>query len=185
MSTNLEIATLAAGCFWCTEAVFRRLKGVEEVTSGYAGGAGENPTYEDVSSGKTGHAEAIQIKFDPTQMSYQRLLDVFWATHDPTTLNRQGADVGTRYRSIIFYHTPEQKVVAEKSRDNMTRTEAAGRSIVTDIIPFQHFYPAESYHQSYYEANKNSNPYCALVIDPKIAKLIEKFNSDVKEEFQT
>lgn len=179
----MEIATLAAGCFWCTEAVFRRLKGVEEVTSGYAGGAGENPTYEQVSGGNTGHAEAIQIKFDPTVLSYQRILDIFWATHDPTTLNRQGADVGTQYRSIIFYHTPEQKVIADASKNNLARNEAVGRNIVTEIIPFQHFYPAESYHQQYYESNKNSNPYCSLVIDPKIAKLIEKFNSDVKEEY--
>lgn len=181
----LETATLAGGCFWCTEAIFRRLKGVEVVTSGFAGGAGENPTYEDVSAGNTGHAEAIQIKYDPTTITYQKILDVFWATHDPTTLNRQGADVGSQYRSIIFYHTPTQQVIAEKSKENMSRVETAGRKIVTEIRPYQNFYPAESYHQKYYEANKNSKPYCSLVIDPKINKLIEKFNSVVKEEYLT
>ena len=183
MTANFEIATLAGGCFWCTEAIFRRLKGVLEVTSGYAGGAGENPSYEEVSSGKTGHAEAVQIKFDPTILSYQKILDVFWTTHDPTTINRQGNDIGAQYRSIIFYHTPGQQAIAEKSKSNLSRTEAAGRQIVTEIIPFQNFYPAEGYHQQYYEVNKNSNPYCSLVIDPKINKLIEKFNSLVKGEY--
>lgn len=183
MTGNFEIATLAGGCFWCTEAIFRRLIGVVEVVSGYAGGAGEYPNYEQVSSGQTGHAEAVQIKFDPTIISYQKILDVFWATHDPTTLNRQGNDIGTQYRSVIFYHNPEQQTIAEKSLDNLSRTETAGRQIVTEIIPFQNFYKAESYHQQYYEVNKNSNPYCSLVIGPKINKLIEKFNSLVNDQY--
>lgn len=183
MPNNLETATLAGGCFWCTEAIFRRLKGVLEVTPGYAGGVGENPSYEQVSGGKTGHAEAIQIKFDPAVLSYQKLLDIFWATHDPTTLNRQGNDVGTQYRSVIFYHTPEQKRIAEASKENAAKTEALGRDVITEILPITRFFPAESYHQNYYESNKNSNSYCRLVIDPKIDKLIEKFNSAVKEEY--
>lgn len=185
MDKILETATLAGGCFWCTEAIFRRLKGVLKVSPGYAGGAGENPSYEQVSSGRTGHAEAIQIEFDPSVISYQRILDIFWATHDPTTLNRQGSDVGTQYRSMIFYHTPEQKRVAEASKENAAKTEALGRDVVTEILPITKFFPAESYHQKYYENNKDTNPYCKLVIDPKISKLIEKFNSNVKEEYLT
>lgn len=178
-----ELATLAGGCFWCTEAVFKRLKGVVSVTSGYAGGRTAHPKYEDVTTGKTGHAEAVQIKFDPRVLSFGGILDIFWATHDPTTLNRQGADVGTQYRSVIFYHTDKQRDLAERSRENFQKTSSFGKDVVTEIRPYEDFYPAEEYHQNYYEQNKNSNPYCSLVIAPKIKKLLDKFNSQVKEEY--
>ncbi|OGY22857.1 MAG: peptide-methionine (S)-S-oxide reductase, partial [Candidatus Woykebacteria bacterium RBG_13_40_7b] len=161
-----------------TEAIFKRLKGVGEVTSGYSGGGTKNPSYEEVSSGLTGHAEAIQIKFAPKTTSYEKLLEIFWATHDPTTLNRQGPDVGTQYRSAIFYHNEKQHREAEDSK------KALEDKIVTEILPFNEFFPAESYHQTYYELNKTSNPYCSIVIDPKIKKLLDKFNSDVKEEYK-
>ena len=151
-----EIATLGGGCFWCTEAIFKRLKGVISVVSGYAG---------------VPHAESIQIQFDPSIISYKKILEIFWATHDPTTLNRQGADVGTQYRSVIFYHNDKQKEIAEKSKQP---------SFVTQILPFDKFYKAEEYHQNFYEKNKSS-PYCQIVINPKIQKLIEKFGKDVKE----
>ena len=167
----MATATLGGGCFWCTEAIFKRLKGVTSVVSGYAGGTMENPSYEKVSQGSTGYAEAIQIKFDPSIISYEKILEVFWATHDPTTLNRQGADVGTQYRSAIFYHDLKQKEIAEKSKQS---------SFVTEIVPLDKFYKAEEYHQNFYEKNKSS-PYCQIVINPKIQKLIEKFGKDVKE----
>lgn len=166
----METATLAGGCFWCTEAIFKRLKGVNSVVSGYAGGDMQNPSYDKVSSGTTGHAEAIQVKFDPSIISFEKILDVFWATHDPTTLNRQGADVGTQYRSIIFYHDEKQKESALKSKKP---------SFVTEIIPFLNFYKAEDYHQDFYEKNK-SYPYCQIVIDPKIQKLLTEFKNEVK-----
>lgn len=185
MNDNLETAVFAGGCFWCTEAVFKRLKGVVSVTSGYAGGRTDHPTYEDVSSGETGHAEAVRVEFDPAVISYQKLLEVFWATHDPTTLNRQGSDVGTQYRSAIFYTTPEQKSVAEKSKELTGEREIAGRVVVTEIAPLEKFYTAEEYHQNYFERNAKSNPYCSLVIAPKIRKLLEKFNSQIKEEYRT
>jgi peptide-methionine (S)-S-oxide reductase len=180
---DTQLATLAGGCFWCTEAVFKRLKGVLETISGYGGAKMDNPTYEKVSSGNTGAVEAIQIKFDPRQISFEKLLEVFWATHDPTTLNRQGADVGTEYRSVIFYHNPEQKQIAERSlsKHNIEFKD----SIVTKIEPFSNFYTAEEYHQNFYDLNKDSNAYCSIVIDPKIKKLLEKFNSEVKEEYKT
>ncbi len=171
----METATLAGGCFWCTEAIFKRLKGVTEVISGYAGGNTEGPTYDKVSGGQTGHAEAIQVKFDPKVIPYQHILDIFWATHDSTTLNRQGADVGTQYRSAIFYHNDTQKKLAEDSKP---------KDAVTEIAPFDKFYSAEDYHQDYYDNNKNLNPYCSIIIDPKIKKLLDKFNSDVKEEYK-
>lgn len=167
-----EIATLAGGCFWCTEALFKRLKGVTSVVSGYAGGDMENPSYEKVSTGATGHAEAIQIEFDPSIISYEKILEIFWATHDPTTLNRQGADVGTQYRSIIFYHSEKQKESVEKSKQP---------SFVTQILPFDKFYKAEDYHQNFYEKNK-SYPYCQIVINPKIKKLLEEFKENVKKD---
>jgi peptide-methionine (S)-S-oxide reductase len=173
----METATLAGGCFWCTEAIFRRLKGVESVTSGYAGGSMDNPSYADVSTGQTGYAEAVQIKFDPKVLSYEKLLKIFWATHDPTTLNRQGADVGTQYRSAIFYHSDEQKRLAEQSRQNI-------KAAVTKIEPLGKFYAAEEYHQNFYENNKGFNPYCSIVIDPKIEKLVTRFNAEVKDEYQ-
>lgn len=181
---KFEAATLAGGCFWCTEAIFKRLKGVQSVTSGYSGGDMDNPNYEDVSRGGTGHAEAVQIKFDPKIISFEKLLDIFWATHDPTTLNRQGADVGTQYRSLIFYHGDEQKRVAEKSKAVAQKKGLFKDNIATEIVPFKKFYTAEDYHQNYYDIYKNTNSYCSLVIDPKIQKLLTKFNSKVKEEYK-
>ncbi len=163
-----ELATFGGGCFWCTEAVFQSLDGVKKVTSGYAGGKTENPTYEQVCSGETGHAEVIQIEFDPTKISYDKLVDVFWEAHDPTTLNRQGNDFGTQYRSIILYHNDAQKAAAEKSKK-----EAAAhfsKPIVTEIVPFTKFYASESYHHDYYRRN-SSKPYCSVVIKPKLEKL--------------
>jgi peptide-methionine (S)-S-oxide reductase len=165
---NLNRATFGGGCFWCVEAVFQSLKGVYDVTSGYAGGRTENPTYEQVTSGRTGHAEVVQVEFDPEVIRFEELLEVFWAAHDPTTLNRQGADVGTHYRSIILYHDEEQKRLAEKSKE-----EAASQfedPIVTEIVPLKRFYRAEDYHQNYFLRNPNA-PYCAVVIQPKLKKL--------------
>lgn len=181
-ATQLETATLAGGCFWCTEAIFKRVKGVHEVTSGYTGGHVENPSYAQVSTGRTGHAEAVQIRFDPRVIPYERLLDLFWATHDPTTLNRQGADVGPQYRSAIFYHSDEQRRTAEASR---AKLQAAGKlkgKIVTSIEPFEGFYPAESYHQDYYAAHSHA-AYCTTVIEPKIRKLLRDFRHEVKDEY--
>jgi len=184
MERELETATLGGGCFWCTEAIFKRLKGVFSVTSGYCGGDIEDPSYEKVSSGESGHAEAIQIKFDPKVLSFEHILDIFWATHDPTTLNRQGNDVGTQYRSVIFYHSPTQKKAAETSKKQAEKDGVFKDNIVTEIVPFEKFYTAEDYHQNYYDTFKNVNSYCSLIIDPKIQKLLSKFNSDVKEEFK-
>jgi len=180
---ELETATLAGGCFWCTEAIFKRLKGVEAVVSGYSGGNFDKPNYEQVSSGQTGHAEAIQIRFDPKIISFEHLLDIFWATHDPTTLNKQGADEGTQYRSSIFYHSQEQKKLAEQSKKKMEDSGKVTR-IVTEIVPFEKFFTAEEYHQDFYDTYKGANQYCSIVIDPKVKKLLEQFNSDVKEEYQ-
>ena len=163
-----EIATVGGGCFWCMEAVFERLPGVISVKSGFSGGHTENPSYREVCTGTTGHAEVIQITFDPVKISYNKILDVFWQAHDPTTLNRQGADEGTQYRSIILYHGEKQKLEAEKSK-----LQAQGHHkspIVTEIVPFEKFYPAEDYHQGYYDAN-SQQPYCQLVITPKLQKL--------------
>lgn len=169
----METATLGGGCFWCTEAIFKRLKGVKSVMSGYAGGSpsadGENPSYEKVSEGSTGHLEAIQIEFDPSIISYEKILEVFFATHDPTTLNRQGQDIGTQYRSAIFYHSEDQKKTAERLKKS---------SFVTQILPFDKFYKAEEYHQNFYDRNK-SYPYCQIIINPKIKKLLEEFKNDV------
>ncbi len=175
---TLETATLAGGCFWCMEALFKRLRGVESVVSGYAGGSSDPdsaPSYEQVSSGATDYAEAIQIKFDPEITSFEKLLDVFWTIHDPTTLNRQGADIGTQYKSAIFCHCATQKEIAEKSKQP---------SFVTQILPFTNFYKAEDCHQNYYESNRDLNFYCAIVIDPKIKKLMQDFAEDVKEEYK-
>jgi peptide-methionine (S)-S-oxide reductase len=163
-----QFITLGGGCFWCVEAVFERLEGVRNVVSGYAGGTTQNPTYDEVTTGRTGHAEVVQIEFDPAQISLDRLLDVFWETHDPTTLNRQGADVGTHYRSIILAHDDAQRAVAEKSK-----RRAAIRfqdAIVTELVSLTKFYPAEEYHQDYFKKNPNA-PYCAVVIRPKLRKL--------------
>jgi peptide-methionine (S)-S-oxide reductase len=180
MSKQLETATLGGGCFWCTEAIFQDLKGVDRVVSGYAGGSVPNPTYKQVCTGTTGHAEAVQITFDPEVISYEDLLYVFWRTHDPTTLNRQGGDVGTQYRSVIFYRDEEQKAIAERSR---RETDASGlwpNPIVTEIVPFTNFYKAEGYHQNFYRTNPNQ-PYCRAVIDPKVRKFRKEFSEKLKE----
>jgi peptide-methionine (S)-S-oxide reductase len=171
-STNrTELATLGGGCFWCVEAVYERLPGVKSVTSGYAGGHTPNPTYQEVCSGDTGHAEVTQIEFDPTQISYEQLLAVFWEAHDPTTLNRQGADAGTQYRSVIFYENNAQKAAAEKSKQ--AAAKKFSKPIVTELAPLTRFYKAESYHQDYYRNNQNA-PYCRAVIRPKLEKLDHK-----------
>jgi len=179
-ATGLETATLAGGCFWCTEAIFRRIKGVQAVVSGYAGGDVADPSYQEVSTGRTGHAEAVQIAFDPRIISYDSLLEVFWATHDPTTLNRQGADVGPQYRSAIFYHSDEQRRTAEASKSTWETSGKFKGKIVTSIEPFKTFYAAEGYHQDYYAANPHDS-YCSVMIEPKIRKLLRDFGDDVKE----
>jgi peptide-methionine (S)-S-oxide reductase len=175
-----EIAVFGGGCFWCTEAVFKMLKGVSAVKPGYAGGTTENPTYEEVSSGNTGHAEVIYIEFDPKIIGYDKLLTVFFGSHDPTTLNRQGADVGTQYRSVVFTTTPEQKEIAEKFIKDIDASSKEGKPVVTTIEPLQHFYEAEDYHENYYAKNKNA-PYCLLVINPKLEKVQKNF-ADLVEE---
>ena len=178
--SNLQKATLGGGCFWCTEAVFQRLKGVEKVVSGYAGGEIENPTYEQICTGRTGHAEVIQISFDANIISFEQLLEVFWHTHNPTTLNQQGADRGTQYRSVIFYHDDEQKQIAEASLKMTDATDLWSDAIVTEISPLPTFYDAEKYHQDYY----NSNPYqgyCMAVITPKLQKLYKSFDEVVEK----
>lgn len=174
-----EKATFGMGCFWCTEAVFQRLKGVTKVESGYCGGTVKNPTYEDVSSGTTGHAEVTQITFNPAVISYKELLEVFWKMHDPTSLNRQGADVGTQYRSAIFYHTAQQKALAEHYKAELNKQNALGKPVVTQIAPFKAFYKAENYHQNYYNLN-GSQPYCRAVIKPKVDKLEKIFKEKLK-----
>jgi len=179
-STNMEIATLANGCFWCTEAIFQQLKGVEKVTSGYTGGNLKNPTYKEICTGNTGHAEGIQIEFDSNIISYQEILDVFFSTHDPTTLNRQGYDTGTQYRSAIFYHSETQKEIAEAFIAALTNAHVFDNPIVTEITPLGIFYIAENYHQNYYNNNK-SQGYCQAVINPKLAKFIEKYQSKLKK----
>lgn len=175
---SYERATLAGGCFWCTEAIFQRFKGVVQIKPGYAGGQVVNPTYQQVSSGTTDHAEAIQITFDPQLISFAKLLDIFWATHDPTTQNRQGNDIGSQYRSVIFYHSEKQKEIAAKSK--LEHTKNFDKPIVTKILPFTNFYPAEDYHQNYYQ-NHRDQAYCSLVIDPKIKKLITDFKDNLKD----
>ncbi|HSW48121.1 MAG TPA: peptide-methionine (S)-S-oxide reductase MsrA [Candidatus Saccharimonadales bacterium] len=181
---NLETATLANGCFWCTEAVFKRLKGIESVMPGYIGGERENPSYEQVSTGATGHAEAIQIKFDPNTISYDTVLDAFFATHDPTELNRQGNDVGTQYRSAIFFHDENQKKIAEDKIKHLTEEHKYEDPIVTQLNPYSNFYPAEDYHRDYYDQNRNINMYCKVVIDPKVKKLLTQFSDKVKDEYK-
>ena len=172
MTTNhLETAVFGGGCFWCTEALFQMLPGVKSITSGYAGGTTENPTYKEVCSGKTGHAEVIQIEFDPSAVSYGKLVDTFWEAHDPTTLNRQGADEGTQYRSIILYNSEAQKKAAEESK---AKAQSLFKSpIVTEIVPLKKFYAAEGYHQNYFRSNPNQ-PYCRVVIQPKVEKFEKK-----------
>jgi peptide-methionine (S)-S-oxide reductase len=179
----MEIATLGGGCFWCTEAIFKRLKGVKSVVSGYSGGTIQNPSYEQVSTGTTGHAEAIQIEFDPQIIAYEKILEVFWHTHNPTTLNQQGNDIGTQYRSVIFYHNQKQQEIAEKSKLELEKEGVYQDKIVTEIVPFSAFYPAEHYHKDYYDKNKEDS-YCTFVIDPKIQKLLKEYGNDVKKEYQ-
>ena len=176
---KIETATLANGCFWCSEAIFARLKGVVSVIPGYSGGKVENPSYDDVCTGRTGHAEAAQIIFDPDVISYEKLLDVFWHTHDPTTLNRQGNDIGTQYRSAIFYRDEKQKEVAEKSKREIQNSGIYKDHIVTEIVPFKQFYVAEDYHKNYYDQHRNA-PYCSFVIEPKIRKLLKQYGNDLK-----
>jgi peptide-methionine (S)-S-oxide reductase len=174
MGENVDTATLAAGCFWCVEAVFSRLKGVEKVVSGYTGGKVANPGYREVCEGTTGHAEAVQITFDPATVTFAELLEVFWRSHDPTTRTRQGADVGSQYRSAIFYHDAKQQEIAEASKTRAGQLGLWSDPIVTEIVPLGTFYAAEAYHQDYYRANRNQ-PYCRMVIDPKISKLQKDF----------
>lgn len=181
MNSLSEIATLAGGCFWCTEAIFQRLKGVSSVASGYTGGSIENPTYNQVCTGETGHAEAIQITFDPSVISFETLLEVFLKLHDPTTINRQGADAGTQYRSAIFYHNETQKQIAQNLIEKVTKSGLYTDPIVTKLEPYKQFYRAEDYHQNFYNNNAPS-AYCTVVVDPKIRKLMEEFKDKVKKE---
>ena len=180
--SQFETATLAGGCFWCTEAVFNRLKGVTSVVSGYAASKVPNPSYQAVCTGRTGAAEAIQITYDPSIISYDRLLEVFWHLHDPTTLNRQGNDVGTQYRSAVFYHNEEQKQVALTSKEALEKSGTYKKRIVTEISPFTNFYPAEDYHKDYYDNNRYQ-PYCMFIIDPKVQKLLREYRKELKEEY--
>jgi peptide-methionine (S)-S-oxide reductase len=177
--SSWEVATLASGCFWCAEAVFQEIKGVVKVEPGYTGGSMLNPTYEHVSTGTTGHAEAIQIQFNPSVISFREILEIFFATHDPTTLNRQGADVGHQYRSAIFYHDNKQKVTAEAVIEELTKENIFDSSIVTKVKQFTKFYRAEDYHKGYFKNHPNQ-PYCRVVISPKIAKLRKKFQDKLK-----
>jgi peptide-methionine (S)-S-oxide reductase len=179
-NNNLETATLGAGCFWCVEAVFDDLKGVEDVISGYSGGHTENPTYREVCSETTGHAEVAQIKFDPEVISFKEILQVFFAVHDPTTLNRQGNDIGSSYRSAIFYHDENQKRIAEEVIREVTAEGVYDDPIVTEVTAFDKFYPAEDYHQEYF-ANNPNQPYCAAVVAPKVAKFRQKFVDRLKK----
>ena len=175
-----EVATLAGGCFWCLEAVFQRLRGVQQVVSGYTGGSRPRPSYEEVCSGRTGHAEAVQVSFDPRVITYRDLLDVFFTIHDPTTLNRQGADAGTQYRSAIFYGSPQQKATAEQVIAELTAAKVWSAPIVTEVTPLGNFYAAEDYHQDYYNNNANQ-PYCRVVVAPKVAKLRQHFLEKLKQ----
>lgn len=176
---ELDVLTLGAGCFWCVEALFQRLHGVEKVVSGYSGGFVENPTYREICSGTTGHAEVIQVYYDPSVISLSELLEVFWATHDPTTLNRQGADTGPQYRSSIFYLSPEQKKLASAIKTQLNESGVFEDPLVTEITAFTNFYPAEYYHQDYYNQN-GSQPYCQIVIKPKVDKLKKFFAERLK-----
>lgn len=176
---NLQKATFGSGCFWCTEAIFENLNGVYSVVSGYAGGQVLNPTYEEVCSGTTGHAEVTQITYNPSEISYDELLEVFWKTHDPTTLNKQGNDVGPQYRSAIFYHNEEQKQLAEKYKEELNKSGAWDKPIVTEISPLTNYFPAEDYHQDYYINNSNQG-YCAFVIAPKLEKFKKVFKDKLK-----
>jgi len=179
-----QLATFGSGCFWCTEAIFLDVKGVLKVQSGYSGGTVENPTYKQVCTGTTGHAEVVQITYDPSVITYDELLEIFWHTHDPTTLNRQGNDVGTQYRSVIFYHNEEQRKLAEHYKQRLNEENVYGKPVVTEIAPFKAFYVAEDYHQNYYALNSNA-PYCTFVIQPKVEKFRKVFAHKLKTEKQT
>ena len=179
-SEKIDTATFGTGCFWCTEAIFEQLEGVLKVTSGYSGGHVKNPTYKEVCTGETGHAECVQIQYEPDKISFDELLEVFWQVHDPTPLIRQGADVGTQYGSAIFYHNEEQKKKAEHYKNELNKNGAFKNPVVTEIAAGSKFYPAEDYHQEYYQNNKNANPYCAVVIRPKLEKFQKVFASKLK-----
>jgi len=181
MDNSTQVATFGAGCFWCTEAVFLNVKGVSKVISGYEGGKVKNPSYREVCTGETGHAEVTQITFDPSKVSFEELLEVFWNTHDPTTLNKQGADEGTQYRSVVFYHNDEQKKTAEAYKKQLGASHVFKNPIVTEITAASTFYPAEDYHQNYYELNP-SQGYCQYVIRPKVEKFKKQFASKLKPE---
>lgn len=178
-SNNLEVTTLAGGCFWCLEAVFDDVRGVEDVVSGYAGGFVVNPTYRQVCDGKTGHAEVVRVTFDPTVITFREILEIFFAIHDPTTLNRQGADVGPQYRSAIFYHSPEQKATAQAVIAELNAAKVFDKPIVTEVTAATKFYPAEDYHQEYFRKNPYQ-PYCQVVVSPKVAKLRKNFAKKLK-----
>ncbi len=180
MSEEFQVATLGSGCFWCTEAFFLKLKGVESVVSGYSGGRVKNPSYREVCTGQTGHAEVVQVKFNPTVISFEDILEVFWNTHDPTTLNKQGADEGTQYRSAVFYHNEQQKKTAEQYKNQLDKSGVYKNRIVTEITPFTEFYPAEDYHQNYYALNPNQG-YCQYVIRPKVEKFNKQYASKLKK----
>jgi peptide-methionine (S)-S-oxide reductase len=182
MNDNTETTTLANGCFWCSEAIFKIIKGVESVLPGYAGGTVKKPSYDEVCMENTGHAESIQVKFDPKIISFEKILNIFWHTHNPTTLNRQGNDIGTQYRSAIFFHDDKQKEIAEKSKKDLEQSGLYKDRIVTEITPFKNFYIAEDYHKNYYDKHQEA-PYCNFVIDPKIHKLLQQYRNDVKEEY--
>lgn len=180
MNTHLKRATLGGGCFWCIEAVYKRLTGVVSVQSGFSGGSIKNPAYREVCTGRTGHAEVCNIQYDPKIVSFEDLLNIFWEIHDPTTLNRQGNDVGTHYRSIIFFHDDKQRAIAEKSKNNLETTVYTNQTVVTEIEPFKSFYPAENYHNDYYDLH-SSEPYCRIVISPKVEKFKRLFTRQLKK----
>lgn len=181
MENKLEVATLGAGCFWCVEAIYTKVNGVESVVSGYSGGYIKNPSYKEVCNGTTGHAEVVQVTFDPDVISYEEILDIFFQTHNPTTLNQQGADVGTQYRSVIFYHDQTQKQIAEQSKEKWNNSGKFSDPVVTEISEFKVFYKAEDYHQDYFE-NNPYQPYCSFVIEPKIKKFMKEFKPVLKLE---
>jgi peptide-methionine (S)-S-oxide reductase len=177
--TGTQLATFGSGCFWCTEAIFQNVDGVEKVESGYSGGKVKNPTYKEVCSGLTGHAEVVQLTYDPKKVSFDELLEIFWQTHDPTTLNRQGNDEGTQYRSVIYYHDEQQKKLADEYKQKLSDAGAFDKPIVTEISPYSTFYKAEDYHQNYYNLNGNA-PYCAYIIQPKLEKFKKVFKDKLK-----